>query len=63
MTQQTNGTPGRGRILPQRDEERILGQIDRGEVRAGRDAAREIAARHEAAYGDVWHGRGTGGTP
>ncbi|MFE3126736.1 hypothetical protein ACFXHD_25310 [Streptomyces hydrogenans] len=35
--------------------EHVLGQIARGEVRAGPDAAREIAARHQAAYGDaVW---------
>lgn len=36
------------------DTERVLGQIARGEVRAGRDAAREIAAKAEAQYGDVW---------
>lgn len=36
------------------DADRILGQIERGEVRAGADATREIAARAEAAYGDVW---------
>ncbi|MFJ1581599.1 hypothetical protein [Streptomyces sp. NPDC088182] len=34
--------------------EHVLGQIERGEVRAGPDAAREIAARHQEAYGDVW---------
>lgn len=36
------------------DTERVLGQIERGEVRAGPDAAREIAARAEAAYGGAW---------
>lgn len=37
------------------DAARVLGQIQRGEIRAGADAAREIAARHQAAYGDaVW---------
>jgi hypothetical protein len=35
-------------------EEHLLGQIERGEVRVGPDAAREIAARHEARYGAVW---------
>lgn len=39
---------------PMPDHVRVLGQIERGEVRAGADAAREIAARHEAAYGDAW---------
>ena len=42
-------------VTPMRDHERVLGQIQRGEVRAGADAAREIAARHQAAYGNtVW---------
>ncbi|MDT0409900.1 MULTISPECIES: zinc finger domain-containing protein [Streptomyces] len=36
------------------DADRVLGQIERGEVRVGPDAAREIAARHEARYGSVW---------
>ena len=40
---------------PMTDTDRVLGQIERGEVRAGADAARQIAARHQAAYGDsVW---------
>ena len=40
---------------PMTDTERVLGQIERGEVRADADAARQIAARHQAAYGDsVW---------
>lgn len=39
---------------PTSDAERVLGQIERGEVRVGPDAAREIAARHQAAYGEVW---------
>lgn len=42
-------------IKPTPDHERVLGQIARGEVRTGPDAAREIAARHQAAYGNtVW---------
>ncbi|MGO4422471.1 hypothetical protein AB4Z54_28135 [Streptomyces sp. MCAF7] len=36
------------------DHERVLGQMARGEVLAGPEGARRIAARHEAAYGDVW---------
>ncbi|MFJ2477056.1 hypothetical protein ACIOWI_29475 [Streptomyces sp. NPDC087659] len=39
---------------PTTDAERVLGQIERGEVRVGPDAAREIAARHQTAYGEVW---------
>jgi hypothetical protein len=38
------------------DTERVLGQIQRGELRCGPGAAREIADRHEAAYGDAFHG-------
>ncbi|MEV0525990.1 hypothetical protein AB0I66_21375 [Streptomyces sp. NPDC050439] len=38
------------------DTERVLGQIERGEVRAGRDAAREIATKAETAYGAAFHG-------
>lgn len=42
-------------LKPTTDAQRVLGQIERGEVRAGPDAAREIAARHERAYGRrVW---------
>ncbi|MGW0821785.1 hypothetical protein [Streptomyces sp. NPDC002845] len=36
------------------DTERVLGQIQRGEIRCGPDAARAIAARHEEAYGHAW---------
>src|SRR5690606_24736430 len=40
---------------PMSDAQRVLGQIERGEVRAGAEAARQIAAKHQAAYGDaVW---------
>ncbi|MFC8862698.1 hypothetical protein [[Kitasatospora] papulosa] len=42
------------------DQQRVLGQIERGEVRAGRDAARQIAARHEAAYGSAFTDRAEG---
>lgn len=41
-------------MTPMPDHVRVIGQIERGEVRAGRDAAREIAARHQAAYGNAW---------
>ncbi|MBO0804251.1 MAG: hypothetical protein J2P25_14400, partial [Nocardiopsaceae bacterium] len=41
-----------GRSVPLHpDAERILGQIRRGEVQAGPEGARRIAAWHEAAYG------------
>lgn len=53
----TVGAPGptrSGRIEPLGDAARILGQIERGEIRCGPDAAREIAARHEDAYGAAW---------
>ncbi|MFJ2178943.1 hypothetical protein ACIOHE_39375 [Streptomyces sp. NPDC087851] len=56
MTVRTSnvGWPGGGHVRRATDADRILGQIERGEVRAGPDAAREIAARHQEAYGDVW---------
>lgn len=41
-------------LLAQTDAARITGQIARGEVLAGPEGARRIAARHETAYGDVW---------
>ncbi|MGW0131943.1 hypothetical protein [Streptomyces sp. NPDC003299] len=41
---------------PMPDHERVLGQIERGEVRVGADAAREIAARHDEAYGSAFDG-------
>ncbi|MEV7793369.1 hypothetical protein AB0O68_15455 [Streptomyces sp. NPDC087512] len=55
MSRTTRPTPdGRG-IQPLPDAERVLGQIQRGEIRCGANAAREIAARHQAAYGNaVW---------
>lgn len=39
------------RVRPSLDTERVLGQISRGEIWCGPDAARAIAARHEEAYG------------
>lgn len=42
-------------MTPMTDAERVLGQIERDEIRCGPDAAREIAALHEKAYGDAWH--------
>ncbi|MDN3056920.1 hypothetical protein PH213_20665 [Streptomyces sp. SRF1] len=44
-------------MTPMTDAERVLGQIKRGEVIAGPEGARRIAARHEAAYGVVWRRR------
>ncbi|MEV4335717.1 hypothetical protein [Streptomyces sp. NPDC049590] len=43
-------------LMPMRDHERVLGQIERGEVRVGPDTAREIAARHQEAYGEAFDG-------
>lgn len=54
MKLRTIGNPGGGHIVRQRDEERVLLQIANGEVLAGPEGARIIAARHQAAYGDVW---------
>jgi hypothetical protein len=45
---------GRGRFgWPQYDSDRILGQIERSEIRTGPEAAREIAQRIEA-QGGFW---------
>jgi hypothetical protein len=41
---------------PSLDTERVLGQIERGEIRCGRNAAREIAERQEDAYGIAFNG-------
>jgi len=41
---------------PMTDTQRVLGQIERGEVRADADAARQIAARSEEQYGAAFHG-------
>ncbi|MFJ8538110.1 hypothetical protein [Streptomyces sp. NPDC093591] len=43
-------------ITPSPDTERVLGQIQRGELRCGPGAAREIAERHEATYGGAFNG-------
>lgn len=43
-------------MAPTTDAERVLGQIQRGELRCGRDAAREIAAHQEEAYGGAFNG-------
>jgi hypothetical protein len=43
-------------VTPMRDHERVLGQITRGEIQAGPDAARRIAARHQTAYGTAFDG-------
>lgn len=43
-------------VTPTTDAERVVGQIERGEIRCGADAAREIAARHQAAYGGAFLG-------
>lgn len=47
-------TPPVATALAQTDAARVTGQIERGEVLAGPEGARRIAARHEDAYGDVW---------
>ncbi|MET9140518.1 hypothetical protein [Streptomyces parvulus] len=36
------------------DTTRVLGQIERGEIWCGPDAARAIAARAEEQYGGAW---------
>ena len=41
------GNPSPGHLTPTSDADRIQGQIDRGEIRTGPDAAREIATRIE----------------
>ncbi|MGW2937632.1 hypothetical protein ACWDA7_38805 [Streptomyces sp. NPDC001156] len=42
-------------VQPPRDDDRVLGQIERGEVIAGAEGARRIAARAMEAYGNaVW---------
>ncbi|MBM7554541.1 hypothetical protein [Thalassobacillus pellis] len=43
----------KGQVTPPSESERIQGQIARGEVRAGPEAAREIAAKIEA-KGGFW---------
>ncbi|MFI1371294.1 hypothetical protein ACH4UY_04690 [Streptomyces longwoodensis] len=43
-------------MTPTPDSERVLGQITRGEVQAGPEAARRIAIRHETAYGAAFRG-------
>lgn len=43
-----------GLIQGSPDTVRVLGQIERREIRCGREAAREIAAHHEEQYGDAW---------
>ncbi|MFD4830211.1 hypothetical protein ACFWPV_10200 [Streptomyces uncialis] len=54
MSRRTGLPPGLNPVRPPSPEDHVLGQIERGEVIAGREGARLIAARHEAAYGDVW---------
>lgn len=44
------------RVRPSLETERVLGQIERGEIWCGPDAARAIAARHEEAYGAAFAG-------
>lgn len=48
-------TPKGGGVNPQTDADRVLGQIERGEVQAGPEGARRIAERHMEEYGrEVW---------
>lgn len=42
------------RVRPSLETERVLGQIERGEIWCGPSAARAIAARHEEAYGSAF---------
>ncbi|MGW4043031.1 hypothetical protein [Streptomyces sp. NPDC004721] len=51
-------TPPSTQIPPGRDCDRVLGQIARGEVQAGPEGARRIAARHQEAYGNAVWGSG-----
>lgn len=55
-TKNTRAGRARGEkgVNPASDATRVLGQIERGEVQAGPEGARKIAACHEEAYGDVW---------
>ncbi|MFF7142329.1 hypothetical protein ACFZB5_13910 [Streptomyces nodosus] len=47
--------PDQHAVRPMQDHERVLGQIERGEVVAGAEGARRIAARAMDAYGTaVW---------
>lgn len=45
------------------DTTRVLGQIERGEIWCGPDAARAIAARAEEQYGHAWPRPTTNPTP
>lgn len=47
------GRPPLGRVTPMTDADRVRGQIARGEVRAGPEAAREIARKIEDGC-DYW---------
>lgn len=50
----TGDSENTGYVTPTTDSERVQGQIDRGEVDASADAARQIAAKHEEQYGNVF---------
>lgn len=54
MPKREHNTAGNRHVRPETDAERVLGQIERGEVVAGPEGARAIARRHQEAYGDVW---------
>ncbi|MFF9043292.1 hypothetical protein [Streptomyces parvulus] len=45
------------------DTARVLGQIERGEIWCGPDAARAIAARAEEQYGNAWRRPTTSAPP
>lgn len=50
------GNPPKGNVRPSPDTERVLTRIQVGDIRCGREAAREIAADAEEAYGDAFNG-------
>jgi hypothetical protein len=48
----------RGKVRPSTDEERVTGQIERGEVVAGAEGAKKIAERTDRDGGTAGLGRG-----
>jgi hypothetical protein len=57
VAREASASGGPAVCAPLRDCDRVTGQIERGEVLAGPEGARRIAARHMEAYGNaVWGG-------
>ena len=50
------GSLPKGNVRPSLDTERVLTRIAAGDIRCGREAAREIAADAEEAYGAAFNG-------